>query len=317
MRHLVVFGVGAVGGFFGGLLAAAEKNLDYKVSFIARGKTYQKLKSEGLELRRMGHADQDETIKQKINVYQSFADLEEPADVVFLCVKSRDTIAAAESMKDFLAENSFVVSVQNGVENEERLAQVLGEARVVGCLTNVAAENLAPGVYLQRAKHDIIMGELPQNISMFPERLIELQKIMRAAGINAKVVDDIYVALWSKLVWNAAFNPLSAYEKMELGPLIKKHQPTILGIMAEVKAVAEAQGIKLADDIVEWQFERTNIPSWESFKTSMLQDTLAGKDIELEELLGVIVSKGKELSVPTPNASEVYEKMKASIISVS
>ncbi len=306
--HIVVYGVGAVGGFYGAMLArglAAE----HQLSFIARGKTLELLKAEGIELVRSAVTDfgedrHDDLIKLAVNAYASIDELSSPADVVLVCVKSKDTLAVAEALKGKLHKDAYVVSVQNGVENEEKLASVLGASKVIGCLTTVAAENLGPGRYLQKGRSEIIFGELPENKNL--NRAEVLKNIMCAAGINAKTTDDIYKSLWTKLVWNTGFNPLSALYELEIGPLISQHQETILALMQETVAVAHAQGIMICGDAASWHFKNTNTQAWASFRTSMMQDALAGKPIELDDILGVLIRRGQKSGVATPVAERVY-----------
>ncbi len=304
--HIVVYGVGAVGGFYGTMLARGLST-EHQLSFIARAKTLEVLKTKGIELVRsavsdLGEASHDDLIKLPVNVYATMDELPSPADVVLVCVKSKDTIEVAKAIK--LSKDAYVVSVQNGVENEEKLASVLGIKNVLGCLTNVAAENIEPGRYIQKGRYEISFGELPENKNF--NRAEELKNLMRAAGINAKTTDDIYKSLWTKLVWNTGFNPLSALYKLEVGPLIAQHKETILALMEETLKVAHAQGIMIRDDVVTWQFDNTNTKIWENFRTSMMQDVIANKPIELDDILGVVIRRGREYGVATPVSERVF-----------
>lgn len=311
--HIVIYGVGAVGGFYGTILARyIQEHSEHQLSFIARGKTLEVLKTKGIELIRRGVSDFaeapfDEIIKLAVNAYASYSELPQAADVVLVCVKSQDTIEVAKSIR--LEADAYVVSVQNGVENEEKLASVLGRDKVLGCFTTLAAENLEPGKYIQKANYVISFAEMPGNENY--KRATELKELMCAAKINARVTDDLYKSLWSKLVWNAGFNPLSALHELEIGPLIAAEQETILGLMRETREVAHAQGIMIRDDIVEFHFNNTNTRAWDSFRTSMLQDALAGKPIELDDILGVLIKRGEQCGVATPYASKVYDLCKA------
>ncbi len=315
--HILIYGVGAVGGCYGALLARyIEQNPEHQLSFIARAETLKALRSQGIELRRlavsdMGEALHDETIRLPVSAYGSIDECSSPVDVVLVCVKSRDTIDVAKSLHGKLKDSAYVVSVQNGVENEERLASILGYQKVLACYTNIAAENVAPAIYLQRERYRIVFGELPGNESY--KRDIQLAEFMRGASINAKTSTNIYRDLWSKLVWNVGFNPLSALYKQSTGPLIAEHKDTILALMRETRMVAHAQGIMVPDDIVEFHFKNTNNPAWDHFRTSMLQDRLASKPIELDEILGVVIERGRRYGVATPYAEQVYRDLSQAI----
>jgi len=324
--HIVVLGVGAVGGYYGSQLELfSREHYEHRVSFVARGATYEALKTKGLKLIQT----EGELLLEDLDLYSSYSELKTRPDVVLLCTKSRSTEEIAREIN--LQAPTYIVSVQNGLENEEILARHLGEENVVGCITNIAAENHEPGVYIQKGKYNIVFGELasasPRNdkdgVTCNDEdpgviaskakqsrRLKQLVELMKQAGINAQISDDIRVDMWSKIVWNAAFNPISALHKLEIGPLIAnpEYRAKIQGIMKEVKDLALAQGIAVDPEIDRIQFERTDVPAWQSFKTSMLQDTLAGKPIELEEILGVIVRKAQELGLSAPNAESIYNE---------
>jgi hypothetical protein len=135
-------------------------------------------------------------------------------------------------------------------------------------------------------------------------------------GLTAKTSNKIIKDQWSKLVWNSAFNPLSALYRADLGGITSHPQARdeALGIMNETTRVANALGIALDVNLPNKHWELTNRKEWASFKTSMLQDLEAGKDIEIDELLGLIIEKGLEVGVPTPYAKRVFDALSKSLI---
>ncbi len=337
IMHIVVYGVGAIGGFYGALLERASKRSGaHQISFLARGNTYEKLKKDGLtltvnhaglkpdnfkegehgdenlrEIFELRNGDYYEIIKEKVNVFDDYAQIKNP-DVVLLCTKSKDTRAAAEDIKRNLSDKTYVVSVQNGVTNEEVIAEVLGKERVMGCLTNIASQVLEPAEILKSGTYSIIIGELDKTKS---DRLLNLEKVLAEGDVNAKVTEDIQYEQWRKLVWNTGFNPISALHELEVGPLLRNsdYKKTIEGIMNETIEIAHAQGIMIPDDTTKKWIDRSSVPEWEHFKTSMLQDMLRKRPIELEEILGVIIVKGKELNIATPFAESVYKPLKKKV----
>lgn len=311
--HIVVYGLGAIGGFYGSLLLKAAKT---KVSFLARGQTFKIVSEQGLQLKHNIAKDDSanelfETLKQKVDVYDNYSDIESP-DIVLLCVKSKDTSAAAKDIKKNLGKETYVVSVQNGVENEEILAEELGKERVMPCLTNIASQVEEPGKILKTGDYSIVLGEFDGQIT---KRLALLEKTFKEADINVVLSKQIYQDQWRKLVWNTGFNPISALHELEAGPLLENpvYRKTMRGIMDETVAVAHAQGIMIPDDTTEKWLKRTDVPEWYHFKTSMLQDILRARPIELEELLGIVIRKARELGLKTPYAESVYEPLKAKI----
>jgi len=322
--HIIVFGVGAIGGFYGTKLSKyfRETNSNIRLSFVARGNTYNALKHSGSKLicqkNTIGEMQDTIIFEPKINVFKTYAELEINPDeqtIVLLCVKSKDTISASQDIKNKLTANTVVLSIQNGVENEERIASVIGSSSVIGALTSVAAETLEPGIYLQKGSYGLLIGELPGNEKLAWEEGLRVNKIFdifSKADINIKISSNIYHDLWSKLVWNAAFNPASVYYEATVGQLLSNPsiRKEIIGIMAETKKIAELSGYKLNEDVDSKHLERTDVPEWYDFRTSMLQDFQQGKEIELDELLGVIIRSAKKYNCSVPFAEALYEKLK-------
>ena len=121
--------------------------------------------------------------------------------------------------------------------------------------------------------------------------------------------------LWTKLVWNSAFNPISVLYNATISELYASSEirKEILGVMKETVLIAEAKNIGINAQTAENHFNYTGEPDWASFKTSMLQDYQAGKEIELDDLLGFIVAEGQQMNIPTPFASGIYEAIKAKL----
>lgn len=321
--HLIIFGAGAVGGFYGLQLAQyLEKNPNqFKLSFIARGENLKALQEGNVSLtlkeKINGELVEKSLVVKKINACEKYSELNidtSELNVVLLCTKSKDTISAAEDIKTKLTGNTVVISVQNGVENEERLASVLGSKHVIGAMTNVGARVLGPGKYFNQGNDSITIGELDGSST---ERLQAIYDLCKAAGINISISKQIMIDLWSKIVWNASFNPTSVLYGMTTGKLLADPiiRQEIASIMAEVKAVAAAQGYKLRDDIDQRHLKYTDTPEWYDFKTSSLQDYERGRPVEIEELLGVIIRRGKEFNVTTPVTEKVYKELKEKILS--
>lgn len=297
-KKILVFGTGAVGGYYGGMLVKA----DYDVIFVARGKNYEVLKEKGLTLISNGKKE-----ILLINAVKAIHELPQRFDYILVCTKSKDTRAVAETIKPIVNENTCVVSLQNGVENEDILCEVLGKEKVIGGLVFVAAKMIEPGVVDQFGYNGGIIGELDCKKT---SRVLELQKILVDAGIDCKISDDIRAELWNKLVWNAAFNPLSVLTGKTIDKILEdpKLYELTKNIMTEVRDVAFALGLKIRSDTVEFNLGRSK--GFTGFKTSMLQDFERGRPIEIEELVGVVIRKAKEKNINVPNIKSVYEQVK-------
>jgi 2-dehydropantoate 2-reductase len=332
--HIIVYGIGSVGGFYSSLIAdaIAKKTLNgvleqytHHLSLIARPRTVKAINENGyIELRTVitgGDTTSLKVDKKYFNLVTSYEELEinpEEDKLVMLCVKSKDSVHCAEDIKTKFDNKTVVLSVQNGVSNEERIESVLGKGSVLGCLTNVASETIEPGVYIQIYNpvnlYRLQFGEL--RAGQGSGRVEKIHKVLVDMGLTAKTSNEIIKDQWSKLVWNSAFNPLSALYRADLGGITSHPQAgeEALGIMNETTRVANALGIALDMDLPNKHWELTNRKEWASFRTSMLQDLEAGKDIEIDELLGLIVEKGLEVGIPTPYAKRVFDALSKSLI---
>lgn len=298
-KKILIFGTGAVGGYYGGMLVKAG----FDVTFIARGKNFEALKKNGLTLIR---DDKKEIFP--INVVEVCHRTD--FDYIFICTKSTSTKEATEKIKNNVSQNTTVVSFQNGVENEDIIGSVVGIEKVLGGLSFIASRLVEPGVVYQFGYSGCMIGELEGKIT---ERVLELQKIMQAAKVDCKISDNMIGELWNKLVWNASFNPVSVLTLKTVDEIMndKELYELIKNIMTEVKEVAIAHEINIRTDAVEFNLGRSK--GFTGFKTSMLQDFEGGKPIELEELVGVVIRKAKEKNISVPCTEKIYNEVKQKI----
>lgn len=321
--HIIIYGIGSVGGFYTSLIAKALKdNKEHKLSLIARPKVINALNTnKAIEYRKETNGEISHTEKLSTEIFnyeEKYSELEinpEEEKVVLLCVKSKDTVNACEDIKTKFDEKTTILSVQNGVSNETKIERILGKGSVLGCLTNVAAETIEPGVYLQIYNpvnlYRLQFGEIHTERGM--DRVNKIATILDSFNITAKKSKNIVEDQWAKLVWNSAYNPISALYRASLGKIAKNPQATkeALGIMEETTAVARAKGINISENTPEKHWELTNRAEWANFKTSMLQDLEAGKELETDELLGFVISEAKKLNIATPFAEKVFNELAA------
>jgi 2-dehydropantoate 2-reductase len=300
MTRYVLFGAGGVGGYFGGLLARSGAD----VHFVARGAHLDALRGAGLRVQ-SHHGDFS---LPAINATDDPREIGR-ADYVLLCVKSWDTAAAAEAARPLLGPHTAVVSPQNGVENEAIIASVLGSQHVMGGLAYVISRIASPGVIEQvgpTAK--LIVGELDGAISPRGEKLLA---DCLAAGIDVELSASIEVEIWRKFLYICAFSGTCTLTRSALGPVLQDPDTRALFVacMEEVKALADARGIDVGDDLVSAQLARADaFPP--GVKPSMLNDLERGNRLELDWLNGAVVRKGRELGVPTPANQAIYTALK-------
>ena len=292
---IVVFGTGAVGGYYGGMLVKAG----FDVTFVARGKNYEVLKKNGLTLIVDGKRE-----NFPINVVETCRGMS-PFDYIFICVKSFDTKFVAEHIKPIVGENTMVISFQNGVENEDIISGVIGEKNIIGGLAFVASALIEPGIINQFGYNGCLLGELNYKKT---KRVTDLQNIFLESGVACLISDDIRADMWNKLVWNASFNSISVLTGKTVDKILEEDLDQIKKIMHEVKEVALAHNINIRPDTVEFNLNRSK--GFTGFKTSTLQDYEKGKPIELEGLVGVVIRKAREKNISVSATEKIYDELK-------
>ena len=284
---IAVVGAGAVGGYFGGMLARAGA----PVVFIGRPAFVEAVKRDGLLLDTV-------QFKERVRIEAS-AELAaaRDAEIVLFCVKTTDTAATARELAPLLAPGALVVSLQNGVDNTEQIHAASG-LHAMGAAVYVAASVPAPGVVKHVGRGDLVVG--PKN--MATERVAAL---FERAGVGCKISDHLASELWTKFVWNCGLNAISALGKATYGDILASEDAWQLveGAIFEVLFVAKAEGISLPmfdDPKAAMAGGRKVAESMKATQSSTSQDMMRGKKTEIDSLNGFVVRKGRELRVPTP-----------------
>ncbi len=286
-----VFGAGGVGCFYGALLSRK-----FEVTFIGRGKHLEAMKRKGLKL--ISEKFGEINVKESDRVsFTSNASEARDADVVLLCVKSYDTQEAALKLKTVLKEDSVVISVQNGIENEEILAKYLGKERVLGATAFVGSFVKEPGVVIHQAAGTLEIGELSAKTS---DRVEKIAEAMRSCGIDVRVSKNILYTLWKKLMWNVAFNPYSVITRSTVGQLLENPhtRKTLKRLMRECQKTARVYGVDIPDRVIESYLK--SLPSLKDYKTSMLLDFERGKRLEIDGITGALLRKAEEKGLELP-----------------
>ena len=301
--RFAIFGTGGVGGFYGGMVARCG----HEVVFIARGEKLKAMKEKGLIVKSFKHGEW--TVKEdgKRIIFTDKPEETGKVDVIFVCVKSYDTENVAPKLLPMLKEDTVVVSVQNGIENEEILAKYVGKNRVLGATAFVGAYVKEPGVVVHEAAGLLEIGEMSGRQSERVEKLVEE---LKKCGIEARASKDIRYTLWKKLVWNVAFNPYSVITGATVGEMLSMPESyeILKNLMKECYRVAEAHGVRLKPEIMENYLKSS--PDLMDYKTSMLLDFERGKPIELEGITGALIRKAEEKGIEIPYNRCVYGTVK-------
>ncbi|MFN0185591.1 MAG: ketopantoate reductase family protein [Aquabacterium sp.] len=288
--RIAITGAGAVGGYFGGLLARAG----HAVTFIARGAHLAAMRAPGLVL---------ETPNGRL-VVDTARFVEQPAeagacDVVLFAVKAYDIERAAAPLQPLVDGGACVVSVLNGVDHQDRVASVLGPGSVLGGLAMVSGVIVEPGVIRYTSQMSgLRFGEPDGAMSA---RATAFRDACQGAGFSADLVPDIRAAQWAKFVGLATNAALTCLCRLPAGYLY--HDADIIPLatraFAEVAAVAQAEGITLPADIVARSLAlHQSFPK--TMYASMYHDLARGRPLELDSFSGHVVRRGRALGVATP-----------------
>jgi 2-dehydropantoate 2-reductase len=297
--RFAIFGVGAIGGYFGGRLAQAGE----EVAFIARGEHLEALRTKGLRV-------------DSINgdfVLPAVTATDDPSrigavDVVLVGVKTWQVPAAAESMRPLLGEDTLVLPLQNGVEAPAQLAKILGREHVCGGLAKIISYIAGPG-HIRHTGADpyIALGELDNQPS---DRLERLRRAFQRSGVSAEIPPDITAALWAKFLFVASWGGVGAITRAPIGVIrsVSQTRRMLERSMQEIYEVADALNVNLAPDAVSaaMGFIDTLPPNG---TTSMQRDIIENRPSEIESWTGAVVRFGRDAGVPVPINEFTYNSL--------
>jgi 2-dehydropantoate 2-reductase len=298
-----ILGSGAVGGYYGAKLARAG----HDVTFVARGAHLDAIREQGLEIRSaaLGNfvvraAAESDTAKVGL------------VDVVVVAVKAYDNASALPLIRPMLGPRTSVLSLQNGINSAEAVAEVIGEERVIGGTTYIATALAAPGVIEQTGTHRrIVFGEVFGALPRVTGRVRELQQALAGADIQAEAVEDGRVPIWEKFIFLATLAGFTGASRLPIGPLWAdlEVRAQFLEGCREVERLARAEGIGIAANVIERiETYAAGIPG--SMRSSLLIDLASGRRIEVEALQGAVVRRAAAAGVPVPIMSTLYALLK-------
>ena len=294
--RIAVVGAGAVGGYFGGLLARAGA----PVVMIGRPAFVEAVRKNGLLLDTL-------QFKETVRVEAS-TELEAArgAEIVLFCVKTTDTAATAQALAPLLSTETILVSLQNGVDNAEKIRAAGIDA--LSSVVYVAASVPEPARVKHVGRGDLVVG--PRNA-----RAEKFAALFERAGVACRISDNIDGELWTKLIWNCALNAISALGRAKYGQIAASEdaRKVVENVVNEVFAVAVAARIQLPGV----ETPQAGLAGALKIATQMAgaisstgQDLMRGKRTEIDSLNGYIARRGAELGVATPVNHALYALVK-------
>ncbi|MCF8179018.1 MAG: ketopantoate reductase family protein [Sulfuritalea sp.] len=278
---IAVMGAGAVGCYYGGMLARAG----HEVTLVGREQHVHAVRREGLFMDTL--AFQEHIPVKACTDANGIRD----ARLVLCCVKSTDTADAAKQMAPYLAPDAWILSLQNGVDNAERL-QALLKRDVFPVVVYVAAAMAGPGHVKHHGRGELVIG--PSAASE------EIVRLFAEAGVAMEISDNVAGALWAKLILNCAYNALSAITQMPYGRLAQGVGVEALmhDVMDECLAVAQRDGVSVPGNT--WEAVLGIAHTMPTQISSTAIDLARGKASEIDHLNGFVLARGEALGIPTP-----------------
>jgi 2-dehydropantoate 2-reductase len=296
---IAIVGTGAVGAYYGGRLAQHG----HDVHFLLRG-DYQAVRKNGWTVR---SCDGDFTLPPAtVRAYDDPAKMPE-ADLVIVTLKTTANDQFEPLITPLLKESTTILTLQNGLGNEERLADLFGAERVLGGMAFVCINRIAPGVVHHIAEGTVTLGEFKSAAGQRARGIAEMFQLSR---IPCRVLDNLRYGRWEKLVWNIPFNGLSAVLNQTTNLLLgsPEGETLIRSLMEEVIAAARAVGADLPRSLIDAKVQQTK--GMGAYKTSMHLDMLSGRAMEVEAIFGCPVQMARQAGVPVPRLEMLYRMLK-------
>lgn len=276
-----VMGAGAVGCYYGGMLARAGR----EVVLVGRPQHVEAIRRDGLLM-------DTQTFREHVAIGTHLdAGGVEGAQLVLCCVKSTDTANAAAEMAPHLAPDAIVLSLQNGYDNAARLQELLGR-EVHPAVVYVATEMAGPGHLKHHGRGELVIGPFARSAEVVAE--------FAGAGVPVEISDKVAGALWAKLIINCVYNGLSAITQMPYGRIVQGEGVSAMmeDIVAECLAVAQADGVEVPGDI------RAAVAgisrSMATQISSTAHDVARGRKSEIDHINGYVLRRGEALGIATP-----------------
>jgi 2-dehydropantoate 2-reductase len=293
--RIVVIGSGAMGGLFGGKLAATGNDVLLYDTWSEHAAAIERL---GLSIDGLDNT----VVRYRVHATdQPPREIARAVELILVQVKGYDTYEALRPFNGKLHPGTFVLSLQNGLGNLEQMRQALpGHHRILLGTTAQGSTVLGPGRIRHAGKGPTVIGD-PAITATPRYDLAPIRAVLQKAGFETDIATNVHSAIWAKLISNVAINPLTALTGLRNGELLD--DPRIVSMMeaaiAEALAVMAAAGVPPAIDD-HYQHARKVMELTRSNLSSMLQDIRAGRKTEIDSINGAVVRLGAELGVATP-----------------
>lgn len=302
-KKIMIVGIGGVGGYLAGMIGRKYK----RVTLIARGKRKESLKEHGVVL----HSDYNGEIVTKVAaVEESAMQVQEVQDLIFLCVKTYSLEEVCETLKTCIDEHTVIVPVMNGADTAERTRNGLGNGLVVDAVIYTTSAANPDYSVTQLGQYTKIQLGAESRKEQEAARIAE--DVLKTAGIDCEVCEDVRRAVWEKYIFNCAYNVITAFYLGNVEDIrsVDKRKDEFGTLLKEAISVAKADQVQIREHYFEEEYDRF-LRLNEGSTSSLKRDMEAGRKSELETFSGYLIQTAKRLGVPVPVSERFYEGLKA------
>ena len=295
MKKILIIGAGAIGGFYGAKLSQSGA----EVSLLCRS-DYDQVKKQGMEIKsHLGNFN-----FKPHQVIKDSSEYKDVPDYVLVTTKVLPEINFKKLLDPVIKKNTAIVLIQNGIHIEREFIELFPNQELISILAFVCVSKTDKGKIFHQDYGKLIIGNFPKLYSKKAEYLADLWK---KSGIEVELSQDILKDRWKKLIWNAAFNPISVLSRgCNTNEILKNYatKNLVINVMNEVLLLSKLDGVLIEEDVIEKNISMTE--KMKPYKTSMLLDFEANRKLEIEAILGNALKFAKEKSITVPYISTLY-----------
>ncbi|MCX2743329.1 2-dehydropantoate 2-reductase [Mangrovivirga sp. M17] len=309
-KNIAIIGLGGVGGYFGFKINQFnEQSEEHHVTFVARNKTYQQVKENGLQLI---SSDLENNVTRPNKIIENISELKNP-DLILICVKEYDLENICNQLTGVITKETILLPMMNGVDIYDRIRKIIPDNVILPSCVYVASHIKEKGIVEHKGKPGkLYFGNDP----MHPDTDLEwITRLLDNSNINYTFRDDASIDIWTKFIFIASFGLVSAKYNSSIGAVCTEPQQKeeATEIMKEIKLIAHKKDIMLRDDIIENTFQKASTFP-QTTPTSLQLDVNSGKqNNELELFAGAILKYGEELNVKCPATQKIYNEIKTKL----
>ncbi|KAM0542857.1 hypothetical protein ACHAPJ_012580 [Fusarium lateritium] len=301
--EVLVYGLGAIGSFYAFILSRSKP---VRLTVVARS-NFDAVAANGIDITSENHGKH---LVKPHQVLKSVADANQEFDFIICTHKAVDQISAASDVAPGVGNDTSIVIIQNGVGNEDAFRERFPNVTIISCVTWVGARQPQPGIITHTTSEDMQVGLYPNEAgdsTRDGKHLAQFESLLSTGKTIFQIVPNIQVQRWEKVVWNAAWNSLTALTLMDTHAWLNSSDlstPMTKKLMKEVIDVAKALGVPIEYELIDRLLEK--ILGMPPIGSSMRTDVENGKPMEVEVILGYPVRKGRELNIDVATIETLY-----------